>query len=102
MTYYDLHQLTNDEDFRARVTAAAAKEGNPAPEQWMYANRYTMAAAPGFSEDYGYAVATGVENPGRAEEVISDAEILSQYQALNPPPPPVEPPDKINNELPGG
>lgn len=86
MTYWDTSELSEDGDFRKRTTAAAADEANPAPEQWAFAERWRMAAAPGFSAAYGYAVLAGTPNPGRDEAVISDAMILAQYQYLVPPP----------------
>lgn len=86
MTYWDVSQLSDDPDFRARCTAALATEQHPAPEQQAYAWRWQYAGQPGFGDAYAYAVLTGVENPGRDEAVITDGQILSATQALMFPP----------------
>jgi hypothetical protein len=93
MTYWDTSELAEDAHFRARITAAAAQEGNTAPEQWGYANRWLMIG-PGFADAYAYAVLNGNPEPGKDPAVITDGMILSQYQYLT------KPPDELNNELP--
>ncbi len=82
MTYIDLPTLAQDTDFQARCIGCAALEGNPAPEQWQYANKYAMAASPGFLDAYSSALVAEVPRPGADTSVISDAMILSAYQAL--------------------
>ena len=82
MTYIDLPVLAADPDFRDRCIGCAALEGNPAPEQWQYANKYAMAASPGFLDAYSSALAGGVPRPGADPAVISDDQILAAYQAL--------------------
>ena len=82
MTYIDLPTLAEDPDFRARCIGCAALEGNEQPEQWQYANKYAMAASPGFLDAYSSALVAQVPRPGADTSVISDAQILSAYQAL--------------------
>ena len=82
MTYLDLPTLAEDADFRARCIGCAALEGNPAPEQWQYANKYAMAASPGFLAAYSSALVAEVPRPGADPAVISDNQILAAYQAL--------------------
>ena len=82
MTYIDLPTLAADLDFQARCIGCAALEGELQPEQWQYANKYAMAASPGFLAAYSSALAGGVPRPGADPAVISDAMILSAYQAL--------------------
>lgn len=86
MTYYDVSNLSDDHDFRARCTAALATEQHPTPEQQAYAWRWQYAGQPGFGDAYAYAILTGVEHPGRDEAVITDGQILSATQALMFPP----------------
>lgn len=88
MTYFDVSELSEDADFRARCTAALATEQHPTPEQQAYAWRWQYAGQPGFGDAYAYAVETGVPNPGRDPAVITDAQILSATQALLTPPVP--------------
>jgi len=83
MSYYDVSLLAADGDFISRTTACAATEGIAEPNQWAIEHQWEMAATPGFGDKYSYAIATGVENPGRNESVISDGDILSAVQALN-------------------
>ena len=91
MTYWDVANLSDDPDFRARCTAALATEQHPTPEQQAYAWRWQYAGQPGFGDAYAYAVQTGVQNPGRDPAVITDAQILSATGVLMAPPP--EPPE---------
>lgn len=84
MAYYDGWKLTLDEDFIARVRFCAQVEG--LGSMWGLENTAAIAAAPGFADAYAYALATGVENPGRAQEVISDGQILAAVQAAAPAP----------------
>lgn len=82
MAYYDIAQLSNDGDFLQRCIACAVVEKIADAEQWVAVKRWNLAAAPGFGDAYTYAILTGVENPGRAQEVISDNQILAAVQAL--------------------
>jgi hypothetical protein len=82
MTYWDVSQLSDDPDFRARCVAALATEGHPAPEQQGFAWRWQYAGQPGFGAAYAYAVATNVKTPGRDPAVITDGQILAATQAL--------------------
>ena len=84
MAYWDVSQLAIDQDFIARVTACYQTEvpTDTQPMLWTNSHAWQMAAAPGFGDKYAYAVATGVEHPGRAESVISDADLLSAVQAV--------------------
>ena len=87
MSYAALADLAHDDDFRQRVAACLATEpGTPAqPHVLAQADAvlWRVAAAPGFADAYAYAQATDVQRPGRAPEVISDAQILAAVQALD-------------------
>lgn len=91
MSYSDQALLSNDADFRDRLAACAAVELELAgehPVSWAANAQWEIAAAPGFADKYGYALATGVVRPGNDPAVISDGEILSAVQAWeaqNPP-----------------
>lgn len=88
--YYDQSLLSVDFDFRQRVAACIAEGalGPPGEHPTTTADRilWQVSAAPGFAEAYAYAIATGVENPGRDPSVITDAQILTATtEALTPP-----------------
>ena len=82
MTYHAGAALGDDEDFWRRVAFCSQVEG--LGWDWGHANRYAVAASPGFADSYQYALDTGVENPGKDQAVISDAQILSAVQAEAP------------------
>lgn len=85
MGYTDQAMLSQDNDFMVRIAACAAVEidlGALHPTSWASQNQWAIAASPGFADKYAYALATGIENPGRDPSVISDAEILSAVQAM--------------------
>lgn len=81
MPYYDGWLLANDHDFMNRCGMCAEEEG--LGFEWGVEKRHSIASAPGFSEDYAYALLTGVEKPGAVQEVISDDEILAAVAAIN-------------------
>ncbi len=87
MAYYDIALLSADNDFLDRCTACASTEGEPDPRNWTIDHQWQLAATPGFGDKYSYALATGIENPGRQESVISDGDILSAVQAIMNAPP---------------
>lgn len=80
-TYNMIADLAEDGGFVRRCVAAAAGEGVTQSEAWGINNKYLLASAPGFGDAYEYAVASGVENPGASDAVITDAMILSAVQA---------------------
>lgn len=84
MSYSSQAQLSNDSDFMARISAAAAIEvpKTHQPQQWAKDHVWWVAAAPGFAAAYESALAGAVERPGNDPSVISDAQILSAVQAL--------------------
>ena len=82
MAYYDISLLAADNDFIQRTRACASTEGIPDPVEWATEHAWEMASIPGFGDKYSYALATGIENPGRQESVISDSEILSAVQFI--------------------
>lgn len=100
MAYSDVAALAQDIDFRNRISAAAATEGDlPAglhPITFADTYQWQIAGAPGFGDAYASALAGGVERPGNDPAVISDAQILSAVQpiidGLGSTPGPVTPP----------
>ena len=84
MSYSSQAQLSNDSDFLARISAAAAVEvpKTHQPQQWAVEHIWWVAASPGFADKYESALAGEVPRPGNDPAVISDAEILSAVQAL--------------------
>lgn len=91
MTLFDTSTLAKDADFRERIAAAAAGEGvtDPHPTAWADLHQWQLAAQ--FSAEYAYAVATGVEAPGRDPAVIPDQSLIDAVRAILAPPPPEEP-----------
>lgn len=83
MSYYAQSRLAKDETLFDRVAACAASEQIPNPQGWAWSLVWQFSAQPGWADAYSYAIATGVENPGREESVISDGQILAAVQALN-------------------
>lgn len=87
-----IERMTVDEHLQGRIRAAYAKEvaypESPVPDigldpaTWAWANRYAMCVAPGWAQDYAYAVETGVEQPGLDPAVIADDRISSQIVAI--------------------
>jgi hypothetical protein len=84
MSYWDISQMSVDEDLVAREQACAAQElpaGAP-PWQWVQERSLLLASQPGWSEAWASAVAGGLPNPGRDPGVITDGMILSAVQLL--------------------
>jgi hypothetical protein len=84
MSYSSQAQLSNDSDFLARTSAAAAVEvpKTHQPTQWAADHIWWMAASPGFADAYESALAGNVERPGNDPAVISDEQILAAIQAV--------------------
>jgi hypothetical protein len=51
-------------------------------QEWVNMNRYVWASSPSWGEKWSSALASGNENPGKDEAVITDVDILSTVQAL--------------------
>ncbi len=83
MSYYAQSRLAKDEALFDRVTACAAQEQIPNPQGWAWSLVWQFSAQPGWADACSYALAAGVEHPGRDEAVIGDKQILSAVQALN-------------------
>jgi hypothetical protein len=54
------------------------------PTAWADQNQWQIAAAPGFADQYQYALESGVPNPGDDPAVITDAQVLAAVQARLP------------------
>lgn len=90
MSYTTIHQCANDDEFLARLMAAAAQEGHDNPE---YAAsvllRWPVSSKTDIEDAYEFALNSGNPSPGGDPAVITDQQILSAVQAiLSPPPPP--------------
>lgn len=83
MSLYDQSLLAHDPDFEQRVTACVSNEDPTVdPPLWASGHHWQVAAAPGFADAYASALAGGIENPGRDQSVIPDADILAAVQRL--------------------
>jgi hypothetical protein len=85
MAFSDIALLSADNDFILRTRACVATEGESDPVQWSMDHQWAMAATPGFGDAYATAILNGVVRPGNDPAVISDGQILSAVQALDPP-----------------
>ena len=82
-TYLDIAEVADSYSLQRRVAACAAQQDAPGdPTQWALANKLDWASAPGWGAAWASAVAGGVEDPGSDPAVITDAQILSQVQAM--------------------
>ena len=91
MSYKSVASMAESYSLSRRITAGAATEGIPSPEQWTQMNRWEVAAQPGWDAAWDSAVASGNPDPGSDESVITDGMILSGIQAVvaaNTPPTP--------------
>jgi hypothetical protein len=86
MTFYDVSQLHQDTQFVNRIAACYAIETplgeGENPEAWSTWHSWDIAAAPGFGDAYGFAVANGNPEPGKDPSVITDEQLLSAVQAV--------------------
>lgn len=90
-TLYTIHVIASDPDFTARLNAGAAQQDvSGDPVAWVWQNRYDLAAAPSWAEKVDYWLASNPPAEGEPpsndwaldQAVISDADIISQIQAL--------------------
>lgn len=86
MSYNTIASMARDGDLQQRLIACAASEGVADPQGWTLANVWHLAATPGFSDAYQYAVdgTTVNQNPrvGQRDDVINDQMILGAVQTL--------------------
>jgi hypothetical protein len=96
--YYATYMITNDSDFRLRITACARTESEAAgapianPDEWAFNTRWDWATTPGWAAKVQSALDLPVENWGRDPSVITDGDILSCIQPMVQPSPPPEGP----------
>ena len=81
-SYNDIAALAVDIHFHNRVAACIATLGEPTPTAWADTHQWPMAAQPGLGAAYGYALRTGVPDPGQNPAVITDQQILAAVEAL--------------------
>jgi len=97
MSYLTQARISHSATMHDRVAQCAVGEGIGSAESWTAEHSRQWAAAPGWDDAWEYALnvhSTDEDyDPGTDEAVITDGMILSEVQALNPPPePPEEPP----------
>lgn len=77
-----------DPDMMTRVAQCAAEQGAADdgfdPDFWAQGWRRVWSAAPGWDDAWESALASGNQRPGADAAVITDAQILSQVQAMKP------------------
>jgi hypothetical protein len=82
MSYNTVADMAEDLALNRRLTAAVAKEQILDPKGWLYPRNWQVVSQPGWDAAWESAVASGVENPGFDEAVITDGMILSGVQAV--------------------
>ncbi len=82
MSYSTIATIQEDFALRRRLNACAAAEGIEPPEQWVADNSWKLAVQPGWAAAWESAIASGIESPGRREDVITDGMLLSAVQAI--------------------
>lgn len=82
MSYYIQGLMTQDQDVRLRLAAAAACEGIPDPTYWVDNNIWKISAINGWSEAYERALETVPIKPGANESQITDAMMLAAVTSL--------------------
>jgi hypothetical protein len=85
MSYSTIARCARDQEFLARVTAAAAQEGAAQPELVIGELIWPVSSASDVEAAYASALAAGNPHPGGDEAVITDGMILSAVQAHMPP-----------------
>jgi hypothetical protein len=90
MSYLTQSKIAANQAMNERVIQCAVGEQISDGQNWAYQHQREWAAAPGWDDAWEYAlnVHSSDQNydPGTDEAVITDGMILSQVQAMNPPP----------------
>jgi hypothetical protein len=90
MSYLTQNEIASNKAMLDRTAQAVAQEGvSPDADRWTYEHRRTWASAPGWDAAWESAKVSHPEpeyDPGEDESVITDAQILSQIQAMTAPP----------------
>lgn len=82
-SYLAIAAIANDKHMQERVRACYAQQTETLdPTHTVWQTRYDWASAPGWGASWESALANGIEEPGKDPAVISDAQILSQVQAM--------------------
>ncbi|WNM65428.1 hypothetical protein SEA_PHONEGINGI_24 [Microbacterium phage Phonegingi] len=87
MTYGTVAVIRRDYELSNRVAACVAVEGlSKQPEQWAAEHAWEIAAQPGWAANWESALVSHESDPeyqpGRAEDVITDAMILAAVQSI--------------------
>jgi hypothetical protein len=89
LSYNTIADMTDSTSLMRRLSAAAAAEQGAGtaidpndPGAWAYTYRWHLVSAPGWADAWASAEAASNPDPGRDEAVITDAQILSQVQAV--------------------
>jgi hypothetical protein len=82
MSYATQAVMAHDVDLIQRVAACAATQNVNNPEAWSWDRSWKLSATPGWDAAYSYAIAVELEKPGNADNVVTDAMILSAVQPI--------------------
>lgn len=91
--YLAIAAIAKDEFMRERMNACVTQQqhlGNVPliegdPTIWVVNNIYVWASSPGWGDKWESALASGTEEPGKDEAVITDGDILATVQHLGTP-----------------
>lgn len=83
MSYIGVSYMFDSGILRRRLTACAAMEQTPVPDQWVVLNIWEIITQPGWSEAWASALASDPDSdPGANEAVITDGMILAAVQHI--------------------
>jgi hypothetical protein len=86
MALKDVVEIARSQSLMSRVAACAANEGIDNPQAWVQDRSWKVAATPGWSDKWSYALDTLTvnQNPdiGMRDDVINDQDILSAVQTI--------------------
>ena len=82
MSYNTVADMAEDYALNRRLIAGVAGEGILDPKGWLYPRNWQVVSQPGWDDAWESAVASGVEDPGADDSVITDGMILSGIQAV--------------------
>jgi hypothetical protein len=89
MSYTSIVEMAGSVSLMGRITAAAAAEQVPNPDQWIYSVIWRIAASPGWDTKWDSAKSSDTinQNPdtGARTDVISDDDILAAIHTVYPP-----------------
>ncbi len=82
MSFNTIAKAAGDGDLHQRFVACAAAEGVEDPQGWVGPRTWQIATHPAVKDAYEYAVNSGLDAPGRRDDVVTDEVILTVFREL--------------------